>query len=702
MREQVSVRRGLARTRLLTLAAGAIVSIIAGFGLPSEIFLGTGPPADDGQVPRRDLTPASDLKELVARGSALESVVYPEWQRRYLDAGGDRNVVVGLGWTLGLATESSAARGRVTLDLVGGAVKAHVEGLGDREADLWLVDDSDAPGMSAMPEPGDRMVRVGRLEKGVTGASLTADLGPGFFSEFELDTVVVSPAGRTPAENRILLGTRPFFERVYTKTRLAAERSRPGGLRAFLASVLSPQAAYANSTQVLIAHGLVSQAVGDGADLFFRETFNGNGRTCGTCHPVANNLVVDAEFIATLPAADPIFIAEVPPQQGGVPGLERPALLRGFGLILENVDGLENPTVKFVMRGVPHSLSMDTSVVAPADGRAPVERTGWSGDGAPGNGALRLFPQGAVIQHFTKRLNRVAGVDFRLPTQAELDAMEAYMRATGRLNELNVANVSLTNAGAELGRRIFNNNNTDPTIASGKCLACHFNAGANTAAGTNNNFNTGVETVPHPARQVENFPFDGGFGTANRDCDGNGINDCFGDGTFTTPPLIEAADTAPFFHNNVAETLEDSVEFYSSAQFQASPSGQFFARIDPNGIGIRLTLQESADVAAFLRVINASFNVDMAVQRNDAGIALENSSPFKGEGGLASLDGGGEVDGKRETINSLLSLSNAESQDAIDVLTAQSLHADAVTLLRSAITRTTRRSSPSARSSAGT
>jgi hypothetical protein len=437
--------------------------------------------------------------------------------------------------------------------------------------------------------------------------------------------------------------------------------------------------AQASSTQVLISHGLVTRDQGDGADLFFRGTFGGNGRTCGSCHRVDDNLGIEAEFIATLPDDDPLFVAEFPPSQGGVPGLERPALMRGFGLILENVDGLENPTVKFVMRGVPHSLSMGTSVTAPVDGRSPVERTGWSGEGAPGNGALNLFSQGAVIQHFTKTLGRVAGTDFRLPTQTELNKMEAFMRASGRTSELSLANVRMSNPSAELGRRIFNNQNTDPTIASGKCLACHFNAGANTAGGTNGNFDTGVETVPHPARNVENFPFDGGFGITPRDCNGDGINDCFGDGSFNTPPLIEAADTGPFFHNNVAETIEDAVEFYSSPQFQASPSGRFLG-------GINLTIQESGNVADFMRVINAGFNTDISIQRNNAGISLENNSGGS-KFNQTSADGGGDVDGIRETVNRLLQLSNVEAQDAINVLAARSLHPDAVTLLQSAISK---------------
>src|SRR5881397_1359674 len=129
-----------------------------------------------------------------------------------------------------------------------------------------------------------------------------------------------------------------------TSRRLCLTMARiiPYVVGTILVFVLSSPAAHADSTQVLIAHNLVTQAQGDGADLFFRGTFSGNSRTCGTCHRVENNLVVDANFIATLPSTDPIFVAE-PGFPGGVPGLERPALMRGFGLILENVDGLQNP-----------------------------------------------------------------------------------------------------------------------------------------------------------------------------------------------------------------------------------------------------------------------------------------------------------------------------------------------------------------------
>ncbi|MBM3226855.1 MAG: hypothetical protein FJZ47_24075 [Candidatus Tectomicrobia bacterium] len=47
-----------------------------------------------------------------------------------------------------------------------------------------------------------------------------------------------------------------------------------------------------------------------GKRLFFQETFEGNGRTCATCHRAERHFTIDPAFIATLPATDPLFVAE--------------------------------------------------------------------------------------------------------------------------------------------------------------------------------------------------------------------------------------------------------------------------------------------------------------------------------------------------------------------------------------------------------
>jgi hypothetical protein len=207
------------------------------------------------------------------------------------------------------------------------------------------------------------------------------------------------------------------------------------------------------------------------------------------------------------------------------------------------------------------------------------------------------------------------------------------------------------------------------------------------ATGTNNNFNTGVETVFNPARTIESFPFDGGFGTANRDCDGNNVNDCFGDGTFNSVPLVEAADTGPFFHNNVAETIEDAITFFTTAEFASSPAG--------GGTAIPLTVTEIDNLGKFLRVINAAFNNDIAIQRTDAGLSLQDGGNDEAKspceeaafGENTNCGGGDDPNGKKDTIDELLRLANVEAQDAIDVLSAKGLHSDAVALLQSGISK---------------
>jgi mono/diheme cytochrome c family protein len=122
---------------------------------------------------------------------------------------------------------------------------------------------------------------------------------------------------------------------------------------------------------------------------------------------------------------------------------------------------------KFTLRGVPHTLGLPNTIDS-----ALGPRTGWSGDGSPGDGTLRSFAIGAVIQHFTKTLNRVAGADFRLPTEKELDALEAFQFSLGRQQELSLP-LQLKGTVAKRGQALF----LSPT--EGKCFACHSNGGAN-------------------------------------------------------------------------------------------------------------------------------------------------------------------------------------------------------------------------------
>jgi len=383
-----------------------------------------------------------------------------------------------------------------------------------------------------------------------------------------------------------------------------------------------------------------------GERIFFNETFDGNGRTCGTCHRAEDNFALSPNFIATLPPDDALFVAET--NSNLADNFENTRLIRELGLILENQDGFDDLSNNFNLRGIPHTLALRTSIDS---GAGP--QTGWSGDGSPGDGSLRSFAVGAVIQHFPLTTNRIAGVDFRLPTDAELDALEAFQLSLGRQTELSLP-LPLKGTVAARGQEIF----MDRTM--GKCNACHFNAGANGDPGLfgadagNLNFNTGVEALPDQPADLtgELVPDDDGLGSP-------------GTGEFNTPTVVEAADTGPFFHNNSVETIEAAVAFYNGNAFNSSPAGQLI--IGATGSGINLDATQVVAVAAFLRVINALENVRASSSLLDDAYPDFAISP------------------ERQTT--LLRRATFEAEDAVQVLTGASLHPQAARDLRAALTR---------------
>jgi len=368
--------------------------------------------------------------------------------------------------------------------------------------------------------------------------------------------------------------------------------------------------------------------VEEGRRIFFEEDFDGNGRTCGTCHPAEHNFTIDAEFIATLDDNDPLFVHENDPENLG--DLEDSFLLREFGLILENVDGPDS----HVFRGVPHNVGMSVSINADPAHLGPTRHAvGWSGDGAPGDGTIADFLEGAIRQHFPQTLDRIEGDDFRLPEPDEVAAVEAFLRSLGRQEELDIEAMQFADQNVDAGRRLFLG---DDGVNRG-CNGCHGNAGANNSAGFNRNFDTGTRTLSQDPGLfgANTLPPDGGFGT---EAHGDGG---FGDGTFNVPSLVEAADTPPFFHNNSAETIEDAVAHYTTSTFGNSPAGGGPEEPDP----FQLTREQINQVAAFLRAINAQENVR-------TGNVLSAQAQ--------RLRGDEATDRIREVI--------AESEDAIEVL----------------------------------
>jgi len=362
---------------------------------------------------------------------------------------------------------------------------------------------------------------------------------------------------------------------------------------------------------------------------------------------------------------------------------------------LENVDGFDDLEHKFVFRSTQHTLAMLQSTLTPFPGEfctgrpgVATERTGWSGDGAPvgvftlsdgvihnAQGTLKDFMIGAIIQHYPRTLARRArtspdqsfdSFDFRLPTQAELNALEAFQRSLGRREDPDLNILQLKGSSPSRGQGLFKT-----PFEGGKCANCHENAGAGVTFRTspedfiitNEDFDTGVENIPNRPTDENGTPIprDGGFGARSDftcglpqlgPCPTNGC----GNGNFNTQVVVEAADTGPFFHNNAVNTIEEAVAFYTSPAFNNSISGITLG-------GINLSPTDVTDIAAFLRVLNTLENIRSA----------------------------GDLDKRAKRANllqgqELIRLAISELKDALEVLSGGNLHRGAQGAISEALT----------------
>ncbi|MCC6622280.1 MAG: hypothetical protein IT385_13540 [Deltaproteobacteria bacterium] len=753
----------------MRLRSPSMVTAVAS-AIAIALTLGIVPNPSPDPTPQTPLVRFEHQHALASASADKSRRLYDRWRQRHEAQGGDEAVRIALGPARAHRSALGEARGLATIDLVAGHAVVVAHGLDPAYPwDAWLVDNLPAPGASAALDPGDDARHLGRLvvEPGIGDAPvvLVAEGALSLDDGFEVDLVAVTRAGEPYADAVVISGMPQAFQRLYTRERqgrltayaegddrvIALADPPAASLARTLADALGTRAARAADT-VVDADVVTDAMVAFGAELFVDETFDGNGRTCATCHPASNNFTLDPLFIAKLPPTDPLFVAERVP---ALATLEVSKLLRERALILENVDGFDRPGV---LRSVPHTLAMSESLSPPtcvdpagcdiagiftvpfgaylnaidgitsaASGFAPVsldpflefplERTGWSGDGAPGGGTLREFAIGAVVQHATLRLERVPGVDFRLPTDEELDALEIFQLSLGRSEDPDLRTMTFKDPVVARGFEIFSTNDTQGgTVQAGKCEVCHFNGGANSTpevfgqilatAGvssqffSNSVFTTGVNDLAVDQTELTLpgvAPRDAGFGVTPQ-----GAGDCItgrfdfsqgfpnfvpddpptprgGFGTpgpppfvpaglcqelFNTPPLIEAADTPPVFHNNAFDTIEQAIAFYDSDAFNGEALNQLFiAGTDSAGIGIRLDPSSVNAIGKFLRVLNALENLRQSVELDEAALG----APSK--------------DMRRQ----LLQRANDELEDAIEVLAPVKLHPVAIGHVQAAL-----------------
>jgi len=299
----------------------------------------------------------------------------------------------------------------------------------------------------------------------------------------------------------------------------------------------------------------------EGARLFFQETFDGNGRTCGTCHSAGAGFTLTPASVAARSDDDSLFVSGRDPELAALENLD---LLRGpRALVLENVAGFDRAPV---FRDSTHLFNLPFT--------APY---GWSGDVFD----LREFAVKAVRQHFPRTLRRVVGQDFRLPTEHELDALVAYMTSLQIPADGNTSLDAFVRTPAELrGRDLF--------FGAGRCGFCHNGIWLT----DNGSFATGVAQQPiNLAPPPECDP----------PCDPIGPLEQGGERAFDVPTLFGLENTPPYFHDNSAATIRDAVAFYTTPAFASSPAGGFSG-------GIVLTDAEIDDVTAFLAALSPCGN----------------------------------------------------------------------------------------------
>src|SRR5262245_26560464 len=360
---------------------------------------------------------------------------YQQWESESLKKSGEGNLILPLAPSNTFSTEAVEASGEAKINLTDGTVAVEVKGLARSEGwDVWIVDNLSGPGLSVLPETGDSMIKLGSLRHDEDRARLNMTLDRASLGAVDPDLVVITRAGKNPAENRVLSGSLTLFQELYLSkmqghfgTINDIDQTAPKD-RGFFAR-LSDQLGLTASAQIGPIPNpttAAEQLITEGRNIFLNETFQGNGRTCATCHREEENFTISPQFIATLPIQDPLFVAETQPALSR--NFENPFLLRKFALIKENVDGFDDIEHKFVFRSTQHLLAISQNGLTPnpTDPCAGVpgtatERTGWSGDGAPvgvftlsdgvihnAQGTLKDFMIGAIQQHYPRTLARRA------------------------------------------------------------------------------------------------------------------------------------------------------------------------------------------------------------------------------------------------------------------------------------------------------
>ena len=345
----------------------------------------------------------------------------------------------------------------------------------------------------------------------------------------------------------------------------------------------------------------------EGARLFRKETFGGNGRTCETCHSRSTGTLSpdDVQTLLLDNPSSPLFLHDA--LDDGVSGTSRiaeHATIRVVRPLSPNVRIAEDPSATSVvlLRGIPTTLNtpaLDTALMYDLRARNLSDQA---------LGAIHDHAQNTV-EPTAEQLALIA--DFQRTDKRffSSDTLEDFARG-GPAPELPPGKT----ASEQRGRLMFVEAEFTPGSTNGICALCHSGSMLNQTSRFNSGAPPGarIANIGVSERNLLNLPeytflIDDGLGhvQAVRSPD-LGIpltnprppgvppptvrHPAFFAGFFKIPTLWGVKKTAPYFHDNSAKTLEEVAAFYTN----------MFANTNPP---LQLTAQDEADMIAYLKLL---------------------------------------------------------------------------------------------------
>jgi cytochrome c peroxidase len=353
----------------------------------------------------------------------------------------------------------------------------------------------------------------------------------------------------------------------------------------------------------------------NGQALFDKETFGGNGRTCETCHGKQTGTFSIAEAQARFARNpnDPLFRQ---PDSDSGEGQTYDRLLTTGTITIDvplapNLRVLDDPDARTVrvFRGTPTVKNVTTL------------QEFLMSDGRESSANLQHQALGAIQQHTQHTVE---------PTLAQLDDIAAFERSnqrffsSGKLKQYAEGGAPPqlpdgNTASERRGRQFFNGNRQCGICHNGPMLDTssafdflqapgsrfHFVGAGFQLGHFDESFEADGQTlVLEPGNPNRNRPFeftlaDGSTVDIIAPDLGRGLitgdpNEAY---TFKIPTLWGIKDTAPYFHDNSARTLEELLDHYNRLfQFISDqiPGDDFFRQ---------MTEQDKADIIAFLQLL---------------------------------------------------------------------------------------------------